>query len=341
MASPRQSLAFGVEIEVYLRPRDSATMRSFCDAANWDPSKQMSAGRHRAKLLQVVQAALNNDNIPAVLEAENGHTEWLIEGDGSLASGEIHGYYWSQKVLDLYEVISTSFDVRATQHCGMHVHISPAVSHGLRWTAAELRSILKAICLYNDSVVDILPPDRKANEFAAPNFSHEQSPDAVQSLHAAARNTGDYGPLFGVIDGLQTPGAFAELFETRWWSFNFSNISDTAASCGTIEFRSPPAAPNAHTAMHWAVWTLSFVAEALRTDWSSRSREPWNRAGAVAGLRQFILRGYARLPAPSRTGLDVSRLRRITGDAAACMTAAEIAEVKALKEKKLVQFGGR
>lgn len=96
MAAPRKSLAFGFERKLYPRPKYNATMKKFCDAAGWEPSKDMLAGRHRTKLLQVLKVVLKNRNILAVFEADNGYAERLVKSDSSLARGEGDGYctFW-------------------------------------------------------------------------------------------------------------------------------------------------------------------------------------------------------------------------------------------------------
>lgn len=245
---------------------------------------------------------------------------------------------WIREALVVFEAIESVFDTKTSERCGTRVHISPTEYAGLRWTTPELRGILKAICVFNDSILDRFPSNRKKSGFTAANFSDEHCPDTLRSLNTTACETGQYGPVFALIDNLEIPEDFPELFEKRWWSFNFSNLAETPGSCGTIEFRSPPGFSCAKTATHWIVWIMSFVAAALKMDWDNPSPDGWTRSGAVAGLRQFLFQGLVSLPEPSRKGLDVSCLRRISANEPTTMTAEEISEVKALKERKLRRF---
>lgn len=84
---------------------------------------------------------------------------------------------------------------------------------------------------------------------------------------------------------------------------------------------------------------LSFVTAALLTDWTAQHRGSGAREGQVADLRQFLLRGFASLPTPSRGGFNAALLRKINGQTN--YTAEDLAEIeraKELKLQKLAQF---
>ena len=213
---------------------------------------------------------------------------------------------------DLFEALSTHFDIRVDKSYGTHVHVSPGVRP---WTHRELAAILKAAALYNESIVEMLPPDRKDNGFAVSNFAHENVPPTLRGAHAAALASRDYRGVFTLLDSLTSPSQFADFYGTRWFMFNMANLNDSPTSTGTVEFRSAPASASARTAIHWAAWVLSFMVSAASTDWTAAGgpMAPVTRGGSVTDLRQFILAGDALLPAESRGCVDRSRLRRVGG----------------------------
>ena len=92
----------------------------------------------------------------------------------------------------------------------------------------------------------------------------------LQSLYASAQESGNYGDIFSFLDSHTSPAAFSDLYEgSRWFMFNMSNLKKLPTASGTVEFRSAPASPDTETAIHWATWVLSFIANAIGTDWSS------------------------------------------------------------------------
>ncbi|EFX06128.1 hypothetical protein CMQ_4197 [Grosmannia clavigera kw1407] len=283
-------------------------MNKWLTAVKWSPRDGRSDNYHRAKTHEVLHEILLSESIDAAVpegdEEERGFQKWLIEGDGSLRSGEGDGYCvfsikpslwtltdgmlkvgvesispilfpkkdWRYDLCHLYEIISSKFEIKVGACCGTHVHISPDTTPGRRWTLDELKSIVKTIAYFNVGVVDMLPPERKQNRYAVPNFCHRDSPHNVRGLHATACSTGDYGPLFSHIDQVVSPGAFAHYFPNRWWEFNFSNITDDSSSCGTIEFRSAPGSEKVDTAIHWALWLMSFAASAPFDNFSCKGK---------------------------------------------------------------------
>ncbi|EPE02338.1 hypothetical protein F503_06538 [Ophiostoma piceae UAMH 11346] len=353
-ANPLNSPFFGLELEIFLRPKQTKVVETLIAKVGWDRAGR-DRNRVRGRLYHLVQALLLDAGIDAETEADGNFVRWFVTGDGTLTGGEEDGFWgvelvspilhasknWRHEVNDLFKALSLHFDIKVDRSYGTHVHVSPGVRP---WTHRELAAILKAAALYNESIVEMLPPDRKDNGFAVSNFAHENVPPALRAAHSAALASGDYRGVFTLLDSLTSPSQFAEFYGSRWFMFNMTNLNDSPTSTGTVEFRSAPASADARTAIHWAAWVLSFMLRATSTDWSAAGgpMAPVTRGGSVTDLRRFILAGKVLLPAESRDGIDHSRLRRVGGTSP--FTAAEKEEMEELKkdkEEKPKRFGNQ
>ncbi|CAK7211118.1 hypothetical protein SCUCBS95973_001022 [Sporothrix curviconia] len=113
-------------------------------------------------------------------------------------------------------VFHENYELKADFRCSTHVHVSTSVAgNGSPWTSREAAAILKAACLFEDSVVATLPPDRKNIRYAMSNF---HSPHVVRSLweaYAAAKASGDLIHITRFLDDIETVEEFAELYDSR------------------------------------------------------------------------------------------------------------------------------
>lgn len=151
----------------------------------------------------------------------------------------------------------------------MHVHVSPSAKpRGSedKWSAAQLRSILKAISFFDDPITKIMPAERKQNPYAMSNMLSDDVFRATPALKKAYLAVGQdtWKPLFDFYDAkiksnLMKPQSHAIMGSCRLSSWNFEHI---AASCGTVEFRRSPGANSAQMAKHWTAFTLGFIAAA-------------------------------------------------------------------------------
>lgn len=100
MASPApRSFAFGVESELYLRPKDTAEMQRAVNQFQWR-REDNRPNYQRDMLHQVLHALFLKEKIEAVLESGKTFDRWLICGDASLTRGEGEGYCMFSR--DLY-----------------------------------------------------------------------------------------------------------------------------------------------------------------------------------------------------------------------------------------------
>lgn len=244
---------------------------------------------------------------------------------------------WAKEIDDLYSGIKKYCDIRLTTGCSMHVHVSPSAKpRGSedKWSAAQLRSILKAISYFDDPITKVMPAERKQNPFAMSNMLSDDVFRATPALKKAYLAVGKdtWKPLFDFYDAkiksnLMKPQAHVIMGSCRLLSWNFEHI---AASCGTVEFRRCPGAKSAQMAKHWVRFTLGFIAATAIAPqdanfWTIRS----NTKGypTVQSLDLFVQNGLTKLESASQGPLGP--LKEIT-EPPTVFPAAQLAKKKAL-----------
>jgi hypothetical protein len=169
----------------------------------------------------------------------------------------------------------------------MHVHVSPGDG---KYTAEQLQKICKGLCYFDDAITRIMPAERKDNPWATSNVAGRGS-KVNQKLRRTYSQvpTKSWAQLFTLLNKV-TPKLVYSLLsgdcDRRYLSWNFENVTE---SCGTVEFRRPPGVDSAAKAIHWAAFTLGFVARALAVDWAPF--ESLNTLGSVGELERFIAQG--------------------------------------------------
>ena len=363
------SFLFGLEIELLLRPKDNDAVRLLKVAVDWKPGGD--AMYNRNKLRKLIQRVLKDGNIESTTD-RSGFDLWVLDEDMSLNPDESEGYCefiyfcfrekqyadrqnavgvqlispvlsardkWQSKIAIVYGLVDANFDILGTNKCSTHVHIAPQFSDRSTWVVGELQSILKAACLFDRSITDMMPDDRKECSYAYSNFDYG-APSKIQTLYTGVvkarkeREQGkdvdgsQYEPAFAMVDSLKTAGDVARLYPSRFYSLNFNHFGENTKPQGTIEFRRPPVSENAQTCVHWTIWIMAFLSAAISTDW--RLDGGIVREDTVAALREFLLRGVKALPETSQHGLSLVRLYKQEGGLRP-MTASERQEVDKIK----------
>lgn len=244
---------------------------------------------------------------------------------------------WQREIDQLYKGIKKHCDIKLTTGCSMHVHVSPSAKpRGSedKWSAAQLRSILKAISYFDNPITKIMPAERKENPYAMSNMLSDDvfraTPALKKAYLAVAKDT--WKPLFDIYDAkiksnLMRGQSHVIMGSCRILSWNFEHI---AASCGTVEFRRSPGVSSAAKAKHWARFTLGFIAAA-----AIGPQDPnfWNTRGkakshpTVQSLDMFVQDGMKKLE-PQSQGV-LGPLQEIN-DPPTVFPAAQVAKKKAL-----------
>ncbi|KAK4248642.1 hypothetical protein C7999DRAFT_13395 [Corynascus novoguineensis] len=298
--------------------------------------------QNRFAVRYALASILSAAGIPATPKQTADYQSWSIVDEESL--DEIPQYCeiefvsrvlstnidWQKELRSLFRVLHAECKLRLTTGCSMHVHVSP---YDGRYTAEHLRKICKALCYFDNAITRVMPAERKNNCWATSNVSgrgvavNQKLKKAYSLLPAQS-----WKYLFELFDKTVTPKHVYQLlsgnYESRYVSWNFENVTQP---CGTVEFRRPPGADSAAKAIHWAGFTLGFVARALAMDWA-----PFvslKTVGSVTDLEQFIIQGLQKL---GPTSQPAALGRRIVEDTSAptVLTPAQLSAIERKKKNK-------
>ncbi|POR38150.1 Uncharacterized protein TPAR_01664 [Tolypocladium paradoxum] len=336
------TLAFGVEIELLVRPRSSFVPELL--AAGWDRAvvsplgEESRLARNRNVLRHAIASRLTNAKIPATTNADE-YRGWTVADEGSL--DELEGLWrlelisrkistdedWQVEFHQVFQLLDQLCEVRLTSGCSMHVHVSPSKDLSRTFTMPELRNIMKAMAYYDDAVTRVMPPRRKNNPWATSNMVSEKTAKNVRDAHAAVRHS-SWGPLFRIFDEVKAKAQIPlQLFNDKFIAWNFKNLT----GCGTVEFRRPPGVQTAEAARFWTGLTLAFVRQAMDTKWDSYQTS--RSHPTVEHLREFISRGFTKLERTCQGALDVRELAEDPSPA----TRFSSAEIRAIDRKKAMK----
>jgi len=238
---------------------------------------------------------------------------------------------WQDELRTVFRAFQrVKYKLRLTTDCSMHVHVSP---YDGPYTADQLKKICKALSYFDNAITKVMPTERKDNHWATSNVAGRGI--AVNQKLKKAYSlvpTQSWVHLFKLFDKAVTPKHVHQLlsgnYESRYVSRNFENVTQP---CGTVEFRRPPGADSAAKAIHWAAFTLGFVARALATDWAPFAS--LKTVGSVSYLEQFITQGLQNLgPTTSRAALG----KRIVEDTSAptVLTPGQLGAIERKKKNK-------
>lgn len=230
----------------------------------------------------------------------------------------------------------------------MHVHVSPSAKpRGSedKWTAAQLRSILKAISYFDNPITKIMPAERKENPYAMSNMLSDDvfraTPALKEAYVAVGKDT--WKPLFDIYDAklksnLMRGQSHVIMGSCRILSWNFEHI---AASCGTVEFRRSPGVSSALMAKHWAAFTLGFIAAAAIEPQDANpliSGANKNVHPPVTLLEWFVRHGLEKLEFESRGALGpVQEINKPP----TVFPAAQLAKKKALLNARISPYADK
>ncbi|KAL2138087.1 hypothetical protein VTI28DRAFT_7492 [Corynascus sepedonium] len=349
------ALSFGVEIELLVCPGNNPEVLSFLNRAGWDhqvdsvgPKYESDAIKNqrihnRYAVRYAVAKALDSVGIPATPKRTADYQSWSVLDEGSL--DEIPQYWrvelvsrvlstnmnWQDELRTVFRAFQrVKYKLRLTTDCSMHVHVSP---YDGPYTADQLKKICKALSYFDNAITKVMPTERKDNHWATSNVAGRGI--AVNQKLKKAYSlvpTQSWVHLFKLFDKAVTPKHVHQLlsgnYESRYVSWNFENVTQP---CGTVEFRRPPGADSAAKAIHWAAFTLGFVARALATDWAPFAS--LKTVGSVSYLEQFITQGLQNLgPTTSRAALG----KRIVEDTSAptVLTPGQLGAIERKKKNK-------
>ncbi|KAM0335785.1 hypothetical protein ACHAQA_000835 [Verticillium albo-atrum] len=336
-------MAFGIELELLLKPRSSIS--TLLSANGWNPRITVQHPDNAAKeinrkaLRKTIAYLMTKSKVPAS-STDKKYDSWTVTDEDL---DEVAGFWrielvsrtletnmpWQKEIDTVFDVLREDCEILLTKGCAMHVHVSLSATGAVSFDARQLRNLSKALVYFDDATTRVMPANRKNNEWAMSNVHHpENTPRALRQAFQAVGST-NWGPVFSYFDNQvkMKPHAFMALGSYRYMAWNFSHIG---SSCGTVEFRRPPGVKTAADAKYWASFTLAFVREALTTNMDA-FRASAHHPG-VRELATFLDNGMGKLDRASR-GANFTAMREDTARPTV-FTAAELRDIKRKKAKK-------
>ncbi|KAI1177111.1 putative amidoligase enzyme-domain-containing protein [Nemania sp. FL0916] len=333
----KQGFAFGLEIELSVRPKFQTEVE--LQEAGWDASVQPDSrdearkAMNRSLIRTRISDHLRTEHLSVSL-INNTYNAWTVVDEPSLdESGPFWRAQivsrvlstdeeWQVEVSQVFQILSTGWSISTRPGCAMHVHVSKGVEEKDRYTIDDIRRILKATAIFDDAITKIMPPHRKMNPWAMPNFQSERAPAFWEKKYADV-SAQTWAPLFSIFDAITQIGTpHMEMSRYRYTSWNFSYL---ATQCGTIEFRRPPSAQTESVARHWIGVALGFISQALNTDFNQYTSSKTHPS--VQELLGFLAQGTARLDLLSQRCLDPAAIRE-NGRPPTTYTPARLQEIK-------------
>lgn len=135
---------------------------------------------------------------------------------------------WESRIDAFWHAQNTVFHMPAkNKSCGSHVHVAPGTRQ--RWSLEQLRNIAVGITCYEKQVREMLPVERRDNEYCRENTS---SSGRLISYYSASEG---WNPLKSAVRGLSRASLISLMQNGRRVLWNFEPAAESGI--GTIEFR--------------------------------------------------------------------------------------------------------
>ncbi|EAQ86558.1 predicted protein [Chaetomium globosum CBS 148.51] len=295
-AGPRP--LFGVEIEIFVRLlphvenaideaslRDPRSLPSYW--RDWDPtlpnnSRDLGAKQDQRECVGAAIKAI----IDAALGPRNG---WKCESDASLKEYKLtepphlrkwwgieiisppmsSNKQWQTEIKTIFDVVGESFDFWTNENCACHVHVSPGPTKNSTYSLTDLNQMAKGAFFWEDALCDLLPPERRVNRYADPNytyFCHQEYLDVPRD---------GWAPIFHELDAVTSQGQDTFLYHMRGGANQTRYIStsfDPFTKYGTVELRRQAGAASALTVIHRVLLALTLHVSSMNYNFSAAAR---------------------------------------------------------------------
>ena len=190
---------------------------------------------------------------------------------------------WQSELRSIFHAICTVFHLWTHPLTSCHVHVSPGPRASTKYTPAQLTRIAKGAFYWEQALQELLPGDRRMNNYAKPN--------PVVFANAQYNRVGQdgWGPVFGAIDremsrfrrnrrgqifcfsvkiaGGKISDPNAKYRKERYLSTNFLPIN----RIGTVEFRRQGGVASAESAIHRVLLAVTLHVSALHFDFDAQT----------------------------------------------------------------------
>ncbi|KAF3895084.1 hypothetical protein GTR04_2953 [Trichophyton interdigitale] len=252
MPFPHKHFSFGIEMELYLKPKSQAIIESL-QMLGLSPEDTNRANQGRI-FRQAMAAELSRVGIATGIDKNSLYDTWTIAHEAAL--DDIGSDYWPCELIspvfythdDDWEVaINYLFanllghcDVHLTKGCATHVHVAPV---GAKYTVSQVINIIKGAIYYEEPMMQIMHEDRKNNLWTKANAN--TIPGCLDSVNKVSEK--GWNHIFDQFEGHKFVATIVkDLCVDRNVSWNLMNLT----SSGTTEFRRPRGVDNPDGAKH-------------------------------------------------------------------------------------------
>ncbi|EFE40276.1 hypothetical protein TRV_04970 [Trichophyton verrucosum HKI 0517] len=308
MSSKSHPFSFGIEMELYLKPK-STSLKQRLQKLGFKPN-DMDKTNQQLIFRKAMADEFTQNNILTRTEKSSVYDRWTIAHEAAL--DDIGGGY----------LLLRSCDVHLTKGCATHVHVAPA---GGKYTLSQVKNIVKGTIYYESPVMRIMHEDRKENPWAQPNANI--IPGCMTKIKNVSQ--GGWSPIFDEFkDHKFVATIVTAVCPDRNVSWNFQNLTDS----GTMEFRRPRGVDNPDAAKHWIAFTVGFMANVIREEnWDAISHTKTHPS--TDRLRAVVVRGATSINLPVHSFL-VPALMADNNKAATVLTKEERAIIRQKMAKK-------
>ncbi len=243
---------------------------------------------------------------------------------------------WQSEIRAVFDAIGTYFDLWTHPVTSCHVHVSPGPDSKSKYKARHLTRIAKGAFFWEQALQQLLPPDRRANDYAKPN------PTAFATSHYNNVPSAGWGPVFDAIDtemsrfnrpwyrqgqihcfSIKIAGGRLrhpnhKYRKERYLSTNFLPVT----RIGTVELRRQGGVASAETAIHRALLaiTLHLSARRYKFDRAASRRDHPTSKDLIAELFTRL----KKLPPTCKGSLFIRWLNACAVDAAHPLSEAQV-----------------
>ncbi|KAK6523027.1 hypothetical protein TWF281_002449 [Arthrobotrys megalospora] len=323
LGSALRPLQFGVEIELYLRPKPETTRTVEAVRAEF-----REAGRRAGEwdlFAETLRRLLRRVDIVARAKPtrQDKYKHWGITGDGSL--GRLKGFHTVELVspklqhplgqtlnqqlgtlkdiATVWKCLEENFDIESSEKCGTHVHFSP-----LDWYKLDDLQALATAIIFFDPLIDGLIPERQFNQHCRSNTWFSQLCPFSDGDEGWSYS---YQTSFRRIESCREKVQLAdhmspEINNRRHMAWNFMGIFNRDRD--SVEFRRPPGSHSWEDTMSWVEFVHGFATASWDpTIWQvpkSLGSRP-EQLPKFQDLREFVLKGA------KKAGLRTNRLESL------------------------------
>jgi len=275
---------FGIELELVLTRKQND---------NTKPWKEWrEAAGALSKLLQ--QNGIQNDVFSDENAGSPNYKLWNIVQDGTIGRADPAAQKWGVELVSsirvdtkhsdwvrvqkkVWQCVESNFDIKASQTCGTHVHVSLPSLRG--FNLERMQRVGKAVIYFERCIDSIMPAHRRNNQYCRSN-----------RYNTTLRKYQAMTDIFKAIEATKTHNDLANLLSPdrfRRWNFRHMATEARPAKLATVEFRQPPGSTTVDDALFWQRFTLCFIGGAI----TAQSLIDPGRVPNMADLAQFVCKG--------------------------------------------------